>query len=351
MKQNEDIWISAEDLTGDETLIKESKREFFNLPVLNDLADEKTVSEHSANTNRRDFLKYLGFSLGAATVAAACETPIRKAIPYVVKPEAIVPGVATYYASSFVRGGDFCPILVKTREGRPIKIEGNSMAARMGGGTTARVQASVLDLYDVGRIRKPSLKDADGIISDQTWSEMDTAITEELAGAKAIRIVTHTNISPVFKASVKSFQAKYPNTKLVTYDPVSSSAALLAHELAFGVRELPGYQFDRASLIINFGADFLGTWLSPATFAAQFASRRKIKGDEANDMSRLVQFESNMSYTGSNADHRVLIKPSEQGLAIAKLHNAIARKVGAPIIDINGSLSNPKAGKSDHRRC
>jgi molybdopterin-containing oxidoreductase family iron-sulfur binding subunit len=346
MKQNEHIWISAEDLGGDEALVKESTREFFNLPVLNDLADEKTVSEHSANTNRRDFLKYLGFSLGAATFAAACETPIRKAIPYVSKPEAIVPGVATYYASSYVRGGEFCPVLVKTREGRPIKIEGNAMATSMGGGTTARAQASVLDLYDVARLRKPSMKDADGIVSDLGWSDLDAAIVKGLQAAKAIRIVTHTNLSPVFAASVDKFMATYPNAKLVTYDPISSSAALLAHESAFGVREMPGYRFDKASLVVNFGADFLGTWLNPAAFASQFAGRRKLKGSETANMSRLVQFESNMSYTGSNADHRVLIKPSEQGLAIAKLHNALAQKMNLPTIGINGSLSNPKAEKA-----
>ena len=85
------------------------------------------MTEHLAG-NRRDFLKFLGFGLGAATVAAGCDIPVKRAIPYVVKPEAIVPGVANYYASSFINGGDFCSILVKTREGRPIKIEGNDLS-------------------------------------------------------------------------------------------------------------------------------------------------------------------------------------------------------------------------------
>lgn len=346
MKHNEHVWISAEDLSGDESLVRESKKEFFNLPILNDLADDKIASESSANTNRRDFLRYLGFSLGAATVAAACDTPIRKAIPYVNKPEAIVPGIATYYASSFTRGGDFCPILVKTREGRPIKIEGNAMASYAGGGTTARAQACVLDLYDVGRLREPRLKDSDGMASDATWANLDAEIIRGLKAARAIRLVTNTNISPSFHAAVQKFLTTYPSARLVTYDPVSSSAMLLANEQAFGVRELPGYRFDKADVIVNFGADFLGTWLTPASFASQFATRRKIKGADASNMSRLIQFESNMSYTGSNADHRVLIKPSEQGLAIAKLHNAVAQKVGLPTIAINGNLSNPKAEKA-----
>lgn len=346
MKQNEHIWISAEDLGGDQQLAKDSEQEFFNLPVLNDLADEEVIGELSAGTKRRDFLKYLGFSLGAATVASACDTPVRKAIPYVNKPETIVPGVATYYASSYVRGGDFCPVLVKTREGRPIKIEGNAMAAHGGGGTTARAQASVLDLYDVARLRGPLLKDEGGIKGDISWADLDETVIAALKGASSIRLVSHTNISPLFQHVVEKFVTAYPSAQLVTYDPVSSSAQLLAHQRSFGVREIPDYRFDKADLIINFGADFLGTWLSPAKFASQFASRRRLKGDDTANLNRLVQFESNMSYTGSNADHRVLIKPSEQGLAIAKLHNALAQKLGAQSIGINGSLSNPKAERA-----
>ncbi|MBK8501770.1 MAG: hypothetical protein IPL46_05930 [Saprospiraceae bacterium] len=166
-------------------------------------------------------------------------TPIRKAIPYVNKPEAIVPGVATYYASSFVRAGDFCPILVKTREGRPIKIEGNAMATHGGGGTTARAQASVLDLYDVARLRGPKLMDANGMTADSNWTNLDAEISKGLKAAKSIRLVTNTNVSPSFHAALEGFLTAYPNAKLVTYDPLSSSASLLANELAFGVRELP----------------------------------------------------------------------------------------------------------------
>ncbi len=344
MKKKEQVWISAEDLSKDETFVKESQNEFFNLPILNDLSDEKAGGEHSAGTQRRDFLKYLGFSLGAATVAAACDTPVRKAIPYVKKPDAIVPGVATYYASSFVRGGDFCPILVKTREGRPIKIEGNTMSPLTGGGTSARAQASVLDLYDVARLRAPQAIPEDGLSdSSTTWSDLDDVVKGELSGAGNIRIVSHTNMSPTFQAAVDAFVAAYPGARHVTYDPVSSSAMLLANEKTFGVRALPTYHFDEASVVVSFGADFLGTWISPTEFASQFGKRRKIKGSDGENMLRLIQLESNMSYTGSNADHRVLIKPSEQGLAIAKLYNAIAQKTGNAQIGINGTLTNPKA--------
>ena len=306
MKQKEQVWISAEDLEREESFVKASQNEFFNLPILNDLADEDSADQGTIGSQRRDFLKYVGFSLGAATIAAACDTPIRKALPYVTKPDAIVPGVATYYASSFVRGGEYCPILVKTREGRPIKIEGNTMSPLTAGGTSARVQASVLDLYDVARLREPSRSVAGSMDTlAGNWEAIDAEIIDNLKGAKSIRIVRHTNISPSQQAAIDAFVAKYPNAKVVTYDPVSSSAALLANEKTFGMKALPGYRFDKANLIVNFGADFLGTWVSPTEFAHQFAQRRKIKGADGERMSRLVQLECNMSYTGSNADHRV----------------------------------------------
>ncbi len=325
-------WISPEDLNRDPELVNDAQREFYELPILNDVAtaDQKP----QAAPGRRDFLKYLGFSLGAATVAAACETPVRKALPYVVKPDSIVPGVATYYASSIVRGGDFCPVIVKTREGRPIKVEGNTMSPLSEGGTSARAQASVLDLYDVARLREPS-----GTMGDQTmstWDDLDAAIAKQLAGG-AIRILTHTEMSPSVHKALAMLSAKYSDVEVITYDPISSSATLQANSEAFGTAAMPGYHFDKADLVVNFGADFLGTWLSPVEFANQWAKRRKIAGKEGKDMSRLIQLESNMSYTGSNADQRVLIKPSEQGLAIAKLHAAV---VGG---NASGTLSNAKA--------
>jgi len=136
------IWVGTEDLNQDPVFAAEAEKEFKHDPATAPKEDASLAAK------RRDFLKYLGFGLGAATVAAACDTPVRRAIPYVTKPDAIVPGVATYYASSFVKGGDYCPVLVKTREGRPIKIEGNSLSSITGGGTSARAQASVLELYD-----------------------------------------------------------------------------------------------------------------------------------------------------------------------------------------------------------
>ena len=126
-------------------------------------------------TSRRDFLKILGFGVGYATLAASCEMPVNKAIPFLNKPKDITPGVANYYASTFFDGHDFCNILVKTREGRPIKIEGNDLSYYTKGGTTARVQASVLNLYDSARFQGP-LKDG----ASASWDEVDKEVAKGL---------------------------------------------------------------------------------------------------------------------------------------------------------------------------
>ena len=126
MKMNEStIWIGEEDLVRDPDFIAANNSEINPVSLESILDDEKSGMVES---NRRDFLKLLGFGIGAATLAS-CEIPVKKAIPYVIKPDTIVPGIANYYASTFVNGGDYCSILVKTREGRPIKIEGNALSS------------------------------------------------------------------------------------------------------------------------------------------------------------------------------------------------------------------------------
>lgn len=344
MKNNNNIWIGKEDLTGEKELLERSKEEFFELPVLNDLADEESPIANS-KTSRRDFLKYLGFGIGAATIAASCDQPVRRAIPYVTKPDSIVPGVANYYATSFVKGKDFVPVLVKTREGRPIKIEGNLSSPITNGGTSARAQAIVLELYDSARIKEAGEIQEDGKVKPMDWDKLDETIKQQLNAGSRVRILTPSNYSPSFGRSVEAFKEKYPNTEVVTFDPNSNSAMLLANEKQFGVKGLPSYRFDKADVIVNFNADFLGSWISPVEFANQWVKKRKIKDPHHAEMSRMIAFESCMTLTGSNADNRVLIKPSELGLAIAKVHNLVAQEMGGSTVSVSGSLSTEKAEK------
>lgn len=324
-RKQQGTWVGDKDLSRDPEFLQESDKEFNqHLPIVDSFGDNRSLDVRSS---RRDFLKYLGFGLGAATVAASCEIPIRKAIPYAIKPDTIVPGVATYYASSFVHGGDYCSILVKTREGRPIKIEGNDLSPVTYGGTTARAQAYVLSLYDTNRFKGPQKKAGDGWASAD-WDEVDNAVTSALTPDSQIRILTHTVLSPAAKRVTEEFSAAFPNTRVVTYDPVSSAAMLRANERDFGYKAIPNYHFDKAQVVVGIQADFLGTWINPVRYARDYVTQRKIKDAHNPEMSRHFQIESHMSLTGSNADNRVQVKPTQLGAAIKYLHNAVAAQTG-----------------------
>ena len=192
---NQEVWVGVEDLTRDAQFIAQSNEEF---PTT--LTDALQSENDGFQANRRDFLKYLGFGLGAATIAASCEIPVKRAIPYVVKPDTIVPGVANYYASSFVQGGDYCSVLVKTREGRPIKIEGNAMSEVTKGATNARAQAAVLGLYDINRIQGAgTVKDGAVTLLKGGFAELDKIVAGKITEGSQIRIVSNTILSPMTK--------------------------------------------------------------------------------------------------------------------------------------------------------
>ncbi len=299
----------------------------FRKSVANEFPAEQKMDEFLGNdaladtsTNRRDFLKFLGFGVTAATIAA-CETPVIKTIPYLNKPEELTPGIANWYASTFADGNDYASILVKTREGRPIKIEGNKNSPVTKGAVNARINSSVLSLYDSGRLKNPVAKGAAA-----TWSEVDKAIKPQLEAIAAkggkIRILTNSIISPSTKKAIADFAAKYPGTEQVTYDAISYSGILKANQANFGAAIIPDYHFENAEVIVSFGADFLVNWLASVEYAGQYGKTRNPKNGK---MSRHFQFETTLSVTGSNADVRVAVKPSEQRALILGLYNIIAK--------------------------
>ncbi|NTE03499.1 TAT-variant-translocated molybdopterin oxidoreductase [Agrobacterium tumefaciens] len=315
MESNKKYWKGLEEYNNTPDFVKNNKNEFAEPLPIEDVLNEAGLS---TVTPRRDFLKALGFGLGAVTLAACQTAPIHKSIPYLVKPEEVTPGIPNYYTSSF--NGQ--SILVKTREGRPIKIEPNPNAGEFNCGTDARAQASVLDLYDVSKLKAPVLKN-----EETTWAKLDGFVKTELAKAQAsgkkIRLVASTVNSPSTKAVIAQFIAKYPAAKLVQYDAVSYTGIIQANQNSFGKAVLPKYNFDKADLIVSFSADFLGTWISGEEFTAQYTANRNYKSLASKKMSRHIQFESGMSLTGTNADTRVPVKLSEEGPALIALYNAI----------------------------
>lgn len=320
MKKNQTIYKGLGELNNSAEFEDNKHNEFpEKLPTMEQMGSDI----EGMKAPRRDFLKLMGFSLTAATVAASCEMPVRKAIPYLNKPEEITPGVANWYASSYISGGDYASILVKNREGRPIKIEGNTASEVTKGGTSARVQASVLSLYDGSRLQNPLIK---GEKSD--WNKLDAAVSAELSKEGKVVVLSPSIISPSTQGVINDFVGSRENTVHVKYDAVSASGMVNANELSFGKAAIPAYHFDKAEVIVSFDADFLGDWISPIEFTKQYTKNRKVSKNKTG-MSRHFQFEGVMSMTGTNADRRVLMAPSEEGAYVGTLYNEIANLTGA----------------------
>jgi len=324
MQERIKYWKGLEELENTPEFVKNSQNEFAEFKPVKD--KNGSGNKDSEVAPRRDFLKLLGFSLAAATLAS-CEAPVRKAIPYLNKPEEVDPGIPNWYASTYFVDGDYNSILVKTREGRPIKVEGNPLSSITRGGLSPRAQATVLSLYDTTRIKEPVYKRADKHIKGD-WEQIDREIATKLAAVRGkVALVSTTIISPSTRQIIREFGAKYSSFEHVVYDPISASALIKANG---GV--VPGYDFSKAKAIVSFGADFLGPWLNQVEFAKQYITNRKITKENPN-MSRHYQFESILSLTGANADFRVPIKPSEEGLAVAALYNRIAQGAGGQVIN------------------
>lgn len=318
-------WKSPEELKT-ESVQNDEKFEIEHKNAVLDLFEQDLTKK---STSRRSFLKLWGYSLAAATVVSSCKKPIQKAIPYLIKPEEITPGNATFYASSFFDGSEFSSILVKTRDGRPIKIEGNELSGFNQGKVSARAQASVLSLYDDARYQNP-LKNK----NKTEWEVIDREIIDNLNRINdkkgKLILLTDSIISPSTSHVISLFREKFPVTEWIQYDAVSFSGMLTANLRTFGKQVIPFYEFSEAELIVSFGADFLGTWLAPVTFTRAYAKSRNLEGDRKT-MSRHIQFESGMSLTGSNADYRYPIKPSDEWQILGALYNLISSGPEIPV--------------------
>jgi molybdopterin-containing oxidoreductase family iron-sulfur binding subunit len=325
-------WRGIEELENTPEFAKHAHNEFPEfLPV-------KETSEDSASplgkTKRRDFLKLMGFSVAAVSLAS-CEAPVRKAIPYLNKPVDVEPGIANWYASTYYQNGNYNSILVKTREGRPIKIEPNPQSTLTPFGTSPAAQASVIGVYDHNRLRTPLIK---GKQAD--WAKVDSEITSALGNVtRKVALVSSTVISPSTKQLINEFGSRFGSFEHVTYDPNSASGLLSANG-----GTIPGYDFSKAQVIVSINADFLGTWVAPVPFAKQYIQNRKVTAQNPN-MSRHYQFETTYSLTGANADIRVPIKPSEEAAVITALYNGITGQGGAGNVPAAASKSLATAVK------
>ncbi|MCK9410226.1 MAG: TAT-variant-translocated molybdopterin oxidoreductase, partial [Bacteroidetes bacterium] len=263
--------------------------------------------------SRKQFLALV--SASAAFAAAGCTSYRDKGeiVPYTKKPEEITLGKANYYASTITENGQEYGILIKTREGRPIKIDGNPDHPINKGKISARGQASILNLYDPERLKDPMFVDS-GILSKSSWNEIDGRIIASLTSAakegKEIAIIAHTVTSPSGKSALNEFAAKYPTAKVYSYELFSDLNRISAWTKSTGGSTFPLIQWNEANVILALESDFLGYEGNIAEQTRMYVERRNVENAKA--ISRLYSADGTMSSTGMNADYRLRVRPDQQ---------------------------------------
>lgn len=330
-------WLSLEQWSQDPEFMKLAETEFQSSPLR---ADEK-----EDGVARREFLKLMGASL-ALTTAGCIRRPVQKIVPYNKQPEEVTLGVANNYSSAYFDGSEGYGVLVRTREGRPIKIEANPSHPFNKGGLGIRGQASLLNLYDPERLQGPKRnlfneKKTNRETVNVKWEDLDTKVVEQLKKGKVV-VLTGALSSPSTRAVVGDF-AKAFGARHVAWEVFNHEDIRAGQKASYGEAIVPQYRFDKAKMIISIDADFLGSWLTPVAFSRQFAMGRK----DIKNMSKLVSFDSTYSLTGANADVRIKIKPSQQLDVVMGLLHEILVKQGKTSFASNGSLKSVLSSYSD----
>lgn len=331
-------WKGLDELNETPAFIEKRDQEFSKDITVDEFLSDEKLKETS--TPRRDFLKFLGFSVAAATVAA-CEAPVVKAVPYVNKPENVTPGKATWYASTYYDGLSYASILVKTREGRPIFIKGNKEQGFTNGAVNPQIVASVLSVYDGERL-KNSLYEGQGRPTAEIDAEIVNGLNKIKAKGGRVVLLSNTLASPSSYRAVDTFKSFIEDESTasfdhIQYDAVSYAGIRKANEATIGKSIIPDYDFSKAKTIVSFGADFLNAWILPTQFAPQYLMRRDPDGEW---MSKHYQLEANMSITGSNADTRLMLKPSEEAGVLAAILKGLGQSVNGVSPSLPDSISD-----------
>jgi len=302
----------------------------------------KGATEFDNAWSRRKFLTLMGASMAMAGLAS-CRRPVEKIVPYVNRPEGLIPGIPQYYATSMPFGDQAFGLLVTSHEGRPTKIEGNSLHPSTEGTSNAFIQAQTLGLYDPDRAQHVSNKGQQKSFNDfaLAWS----ALYEEFKknDGDGLAVLGGFFSSPTLARLAASFKKTFPKAKWVTYEPVSDQNIYDGIDLIYGEPYRPNYAFDKADVILSLDSDFLLLESNGIINARRFAQGRKIESENDN-MNRLYMVESGLSVTGTNADHRQAIKCSDIGaFALALALELKAQGVSIEgIANINDQVTSDK---------
>ncbi|MFA6233107.1 MAG: TAT-variant-translocated molybdopterin oxidoreductase [Bacteroidota bacterium] len=328
-------WKSFKELGNDPAVLEQLKHEF--------PADYDEPVSGASSLTRRTFIGLMAAS--AALAATGCRRPEQNIVPYVKKPEYLTPGIANYFATAFTHQNFATGLLVRSREGRPVKIEGNDQCSISGGKSMPLVQASLLSLYDPDRILRPTVNDSDSTPLN-AMRRMADAIREVTAKGKSVRIIIDEHASPSLVRLYADLERMLPNTRVVAWPAIVAGGNAEASRQLLGIDAVLVPDLSRADVILGIEADFLGADPEALYHIRNFAKRRKPETGSP-DMSRFYSAEATMTMTGSNADTRIRIKPGEiDEFLLALLHEvAVVNGKGA----LDASVVSQLAGKGNDR--
>lgn len=296
-------WRGFKELYKDPEFEKAKENEFA------EEIDQNAGLSAISGISRRKFLAL--FTASAAFAAAGCSDYRDKGaiVPYNKKPEEITPGVPNLYASTCTLCPNTCGILIKTREGRPIKVDGNPDHPISKGKICAKGQAGILNLYDPERLKEPMVVSG-GSMSATSWQSIDEKIISELksysASGKEIAIITHTVLSSAQKKLFDEFTAAFPATKIYSYELTGDINYRNAFRKSYGTDIIPAVKLDEAKIILALESDFLGSEGNIVEQAGLFAQGRDVFTKK--EFNRLYAVEGAMSLTGVNADYRIRLR-------------------------------------------
>ena len=320
-------WKSLRDFYNPDELKKIKEDEFLEGTVENiDLSGMPPIS-------RRRFLALLSASSAFAFASCSNFKDKGEIVPYNKQPEEIIIGNANYYASTLNCCQNSCSILVKTREGRPIKIDGNPDHPVNQGKVCIRGQASILNLYDPDRLKSPQQKVTNRQFASISWREANKAIVEGLnksvAQNKEIAFITYKINSPTTLLVLNEFRQKYPTTKFYFYTNFSNKSKLEAWKEVYGTNSLPSINLQNAKIILALESDFLNTDGDVINNIRQFSATRNV--NDLKNFSRLYVVEGNLSLTGANSDYRLKLRPDFHKEFLLSLLNEVLNKVNSKI--------------------
>ena len=280
--------------------------------------------------DRREFLKLIGVGAGAAA-ASGCADPVEKLIPYVVQPEEITPGMPVVYASTCQECSAACGLHVRTREGRPIKLEGNPEHPINRGALCARGQAGIGRTFHPDRYRGPKARGTGGTLEDTNWDDATQLLASRISSARGMTVVLSGEVGPTLSGLIDRWLSAIGGGERVVYEPFALEALSHAAGAVFGVESQPRFDLTDADLVIDFGADSLGTWLSPVEHSRQLMQSRDAVNGAAGIDARLVYVGPRLDETAGSADEWLAAKPGTEGilaLAIARVAFDASRAQG-----------------------